>query len=130
MGCKARIGPQGWDLGIEAKIWPIKAGNWASRLNLNQVGGGRVTQGEEEEEEEEKIPHVYEKLCSLTCSLKSACLNMSKDFYSLIDFKIRKKKTDLNELKCSKTPSQMRSYAHEHVSLYLNAQTNINTLPY
>ena len=29
-----------------------------------------------------------------------------------------------------KTPSQMSSYAHEHVFLYLHAQTNINTLLY
>ena len=114
-----RLRPLGWDLGlrvgiwalrlgygsqvlylrlevgfwaIEAEIWPIKVGDWASRLNLNQVRGGRVTQWEEEEEEEEeKIPHVYEKLCSLTCSLKSACLNMSKDIYLFITFKIRKK---------------------------------------
>ena len=35
---------------------------------------------------------------------------------------------ELNELNCSKTPSQMSSYAHKRVFLYLHAQTSINTL--
>ena len=42
----------------------------------------------------------------------------------------KKKQTELNELneqKCSKTPSQMSSYAHKHVFLYLHAQTCIKT---
>ena len=113
-----------------------------------------------------------EQLCSLTCFLISACLNMYQNIYSFIAFKIRKKdwakwakwarilidmfscncllrhiskylfiyriwnqkkKTklnELNELECSKTPSQMSSYAHKHVFLYLHAQTNISTLLY
>ena len=37
---------------------------------------------------------------------------------------------ELNELKYSKTPSQMSSYAHKHVFLYLHAKTSMNTLPY
>jgi len=47
-------------------------------------------------------------------------------------FEIKKKKkiefNDLNEIECSKTPSQMSSYVHKHVFLYLHAQTNINPL--
>ena len=39
--------------------------------------------------------------------------------------KSEKKKTELNELEYSKTPSQMSSYAYKHVFLYLHAQTNI-----
>ena len=37
---------------------------------------------------------------------------------------------ELIELEYSKTPSQMSSYAHKHVFLYLHAQTNIDTLLY
>ena len=40
---------------------------------------------------------------------------------------LRLKLSELNELKCSKSPSHMSSYAHKHVLLYLHAQTNINT---
>ena len=43
---------------------------------------------------------------------------------------LKLKKTELNELnelESSKTPSQMSSYAHKHVFLYLHAQTCIKT---
>ena len=56
-----------------------------------------------------------------------------QNIYLFILLKIRKKKTELNELnelEYSKTPSQMTSYAHKHVFLYLHAQTNIDTLLY
>ena len=60
----------------------------------------------------------------------SAFLNMYQNIYSFITFKIKKETelNELNELESSKTPSQMSSYAHKHVFLYLHAQTNINTL--
>ena len=37
---------------------------------------------------------------------------------------------ELNELECSKTPSKMSRYAHEHVFFYLYAQKNVNSLLY
>ena len=60
----------------------------------------------------------------------AACLNMYQNIYSLFASKIRKinELNELNELKCSKTLSQMSSYAHKHVFFYLHAQTNLNTL--
>ena len=53
-----------------------------------------------------------------------------KTFIHLSHFKSEKQTelNELNELECSKTPSQMSRYAHYHVFLYLHAQTNINTL--
>ena len=59
---RLRFGPQGWNLGLQARIWALrlgfgprvwdlglKTGIWASRLGFE--GGGT-------EEEEEKIPHI------------------------------------------------------------------------
>ena len=40
------------------------------------------------------------------------------------------KLNELNELEYLKAPSTMSSFTQEHVSLYLQAQTNINTLFY
>ena len=54
-------------------------------------------------------------------------LNMYQNIYYLSHLRLNKE-TELNELESSKTPSQMSSYAHKHVFLYLHAQTNINTL--
>ena len=69
-----------------------------------------------------------EQLRSLICFFVFAFLNMYQNIYSFITFE--KKETELNELESSKTPSEMTSYAHKHVFLYLHAQTNINTLLY
>ena len=63
----------------------------------------------------------------------SACFKMDdQNNNSFIAFEIIKKieQNELNELKCSKTPSQMSSYAQEYVFLYLHAQTNLNTFLY
>ena len=40
------------------------------------------------------------------------------------------KKSELSELKCSKSPLHMSSYAYKHVFLYLPAQPNLDTLLY
>ena len=74
-----------------------------------------------------------EQLCSLICCLVFACLNIYQYICSFIAFEIKKKKTELsklNELKCSKSPLHMSSYAHKHVFLYLPAQPNLDTLLY
>ena len=62
-----------------------------------------------------------------------SCIYMLPSKHLFIPLKIEKKKTELNELselKCLKTPSQMNSYAHRYVFLYLHTQSNINTLLY
>ena len=73
-----------------------------------------------------------EQLCSLICFFVFSCSEKYQNIYSFIWFKSEKKieLNELNELKCSKTPSQMSSYVHKHVSLYLHAQANMNTLLY
>ena len=56
-----------------------------------------------------------------------------KTFIYLSYLEWEKKKTEHNELielEYWKTLSQMSSYAHKHVFLFLHAQTNMNTLPY
>ena len=70
-----------------------------------------------------------EQLCSLICCLVFACLNIYQYIYSFIAFEISKK-SELSELKCSKSPLHMSSYAHKHVFLYLPAQPNLDTLLY
>ena len=70
-----------------------------------------------------------EQLCSLICCLIFACLNIYQYICSFIAFEIRKK-SELSELKCSKSPLHMSSYAHKHVFLYLPAQLNLDTLLY
>ena len=69
-----------------------------------------------------------EQLCSLICFFVSAFLDIYQNIYSFITLK--KKEIELNELESSNTPSEMTSYAHKHVFLYLHTQTNINTLLY
>ena len=64
----------------------------------------------------------------LSCFYVFAYLNIYQNINSFVAFESREKKTELNELQCSKTPSQMSSFAHKHVSVYLHAQTNKNTL--
>ena len=80
----------------------------------------------------QKRPHRWAALLTDMFFL-FACLNKQENIYSFIVFEIRKNRqmSELNELKCSKTPSQMSSCAHKHVFfLYLHAQVNINTLLY
>ena len=69
-----------------------------------------------------------DQLCSLICFFVSAFLHMYHNIYSFITLKKKTELNELNELESSKTPSQMSSYAHKHVLLYLHAQTNINAL--
>ena len=73
-----------------------------------------------------------EQLCSLTCLF--ICLLKQVWKYSFIyhiwNQKEQTELSELNELKCSKIPSQMSSCAHKHIFLYLHAQVNINTLLY
>ena len=54
-----------------------------------------------------------EQLCSLICCLVFACLNIYQYICSFIAFEISKK-SELSELKCSKSPLHMSSYAHWH----------------
>ena len=72
-----------------------------------------------------------EQLCALTCFWVFSCSNMYQNIYFFIRLRIRKKNIKLNELietKYWKTPSQMSSFAHKHVFLYLHAQTNIGNV--
>ena len=71
-------------------------------------------------------PYFHCVLCSLTCFLVFACSH--QNIYLSIPFKIRKKR-QLIELECSKTPSQMSSYAHNHV-FFVFACLNKHTLLY
>ena len=67
-------------------------------------------------------------MLSCICLLKHLSIYLL--IYCIWNQKKKIKLSELNELKCSKTPSQMSSCAHKHVFLYLHAQTNINTLFY
>ena len=83
------------------KDW-ARWGRWAKILKITQTDG---------------------QLCSITCFLECACLNIYQNILSFILYKI-------NELDYLKTLSKMSSYAHKHIFLYLHAQTNIDTLFY
>ena len=64
-----RFGSQGWDLGLEARIWAFwirfRPWDWdlglGTRIWASKLGGGRTGQ-EEEEEAKEKIPHMCESI--------------------------------------------------------------------
>ena len=70
-----------------------------------------------------KITQPDNQLCLLTCFLVFACLNHNI-YLSVLK---SRKKSKLNELEYSKTPSQMSNSAHWHAFLYLHAQTCIKT---
>ena len=57
--------------------------------------------------------------------------NWQKRSEERLEGRKKERKTELNELselECSKSPSQMSSFAHKDVFLYLHAQTNINAI--
>ena len=70
------------------------------------------------------LTHMLSCICMLRAS------DMHPNIFLLIVIKNQKKKTELNELKYSKAPLQMSSYAHIHVPLDLHAQTCINVFFY
>ena len=74
------------------------------------------------------ILYLSKRLVSLTLnahvSTRTKAHFMYQNDYPFILFEIRRKieQNELNELECSKIPTQISSYAHKHVFLYLHAQ--------
>ena len=68
MGFKDRIGHQGWDLDLEAEIWPSRLGirprGWVCGLlaRFEIEGGGTQEEKKKKKEELEKITHVRESI--------------------------------------------------------------------
>ena len=101
---------------------------------LSQLKSEKKTElNEHSELEYSKTPSQISSYAHWHAFLYFLTSTFIKMFIHSSHVKSEKKKTELNELsklECSKTPSQMSSYAHKHVSLYLHAKTNINILLY
>ena len=101
---------------------PFRARVWAEIADTNKYPDAKLlAEYSEYKLDQKKVAKA--KMLAQTCIKTFIHLSHSKS----------EKQTELNklnELKCSKTPSQKSSYAAKHVFLYLHAQTFIKTFIY